>query len=141
MLELTAHLKQKAAELQCKGLGQIKIALAGTDMTSLLELLQTDFGCLASSESDDEENVLEKEEKTSEVKEKAIAKPPEAGNLSIAELIFPFRSSPSVVAGIPEIYLPLCGPETLSHNTVKSPHVLLILPKKQWPAIMSIVVI
>ena len=37
------------------------------------------------------------------------------GNLATAELVFPFKSSPLVAAGILEMYLPLCGPETLSH--------------------------
>ena len=37
----------------------------------------------------------------------------EVGNLATAEMVFPFRSS-LVVAGIPEMYLPLCGPKTLS---------------------------
>ena len=63
-------------------------------MSSLLEILQAHFGHVASLESDEEESVLEKEEKTSGVTEKAIAKPPEAANLSIAELTFPFKSSP-----------------------------------------------
>ena len=59
--------------------------MAGTDTSSILEILQAHFGHVASSESDEEESVLEKEEKASEVTEKAIAKHPEAGNLSIAE--------------------------------------------------------
>ena len=104
MLELAAHLKQKAAELRHEGLGQIKIALAGANASSLLEILQVHFGHVASLESDEEESVLEEEEKTSEVAEEVTAKPLEVGNLSTAELVFPFKSSPLVVAGIPEIY-------------------------------------
>ena len=57
-------------------------------MSSLLEILQAYFGHVVSSESNEEESVLEKEEKTSEATEKAIAKPLEMGNLSTAELIF-----------------------------------------------------
>ena len=57
MLELVAHLKQKAAQLKCEGLGQIKMALAGKDTSSLLEIPQVHFGCVVSSESDEEEDV------------------------------------------------------------------------------------
>ena len=121
MLALTAHLKQKAAQLRHKGLGQIKIALAGTDTSSLLEILQVHFGHVASSESDEEESVLEEEEKTSEVAEEVIAKPLEVGNSVTAELVFPFKSSPLVVAGIPEIHLPLHSPKTLSHYHCQDP--------------------
>ena len=42
---------EKAVQLRCEGLGQIKIALAGTDTSSLLEILQGNFGCVDSSES------------------------------------------------------------------------------------------
>ena len=42
------------------------MALAGTDTSSLLEILQVHFGHVASSESDEEENVLVEEKKTSE---------------------------------------------------------------------------
>ena len=94
-----------------------KIALAGTDTSSLLEILQGHFDCIDSSESsesaDESEKVLTMEQKTPEIVEKISAKPTEAGHLATAELVFPFKSSPLVVAGIPKMYLPLCGPETL----------------------------
>ena len=60
LLELAAHLEEKAAQFRCKGLGQIKIALAGTDTSSLLEILQGHFGCLDSSESAESANESEK---------------------------------------------------------------------------------
>ena len=44
LLKLAAHLKEKAAQLRCKGLGCIKIALAVTDTSSLLEILEGHFG-------------------------------------------------------------------------------------------------
>ena len=82
--------------------------MAGTDISSLLEILQAHFGHVASLESDEEESVLEKEKKTSEVMEKAIAKPQkQAFYLSIAELVFSFKSSPPVVADIPDIFTSL----------------------------------
>ena len=43
LLELAAHLEEKAAQLRCEGLGRIKRALAGMD-TSLLEILEGHFG-------------------------------------------------------------------------------------------------
>ena len=82
------------AQLRHEGLGWIKIALAGTDTSSLLEILQVHFGCVASSESNESENVLAEEEKTSEIVEETSSKPTEAGNLVTAELFFPFKSSP-----------------------------------------------
>ena len=71
------------------------------------------FGCVASSESD-EEDVLVEEKKTSEAVEEVVAESKEVDNLAKAELVFPFRSSPLVVDGIPKKYLPLCGPKNLS---------------------------
>ena len=44
LLELTAHLEEKAAQLRNEGLDRIKIALAGMDTSSLLEILQEYFG-------------------------------------------------------------------------------------------------
>ena len=43
---------------------------------------------------------------------------------------FPFKSSPLVVAGIPEIYLPLCGPETLFHYHCQVPSCTLDFTQK-----------
>ena len=80
MLELTAHLEDKVAQLRHEGLGWIKVALAGIDTSSLLEILQVHFGHVASSESDEGESVLEEEEKASAVVEEVIAKPLETGN-------------------------------------------------------------
>ena len=70
---------------------------------------------MASPESDESEYVLAEEEQISEVVEEISTKHTEVDNLVTAELVFPFKSSPLVVAGIPEIYLPLCGAETLSN--------------------------
>ena len=43
LLELAAHLEEKAAQLRHEGLGRIKIALTGMD-TSVLEILEGHFG-------------------------------------------------------------------------------------------------
>ena len=69
---------------------------------------------MVSSESDEGRKCVGRRREKSEVVEEISAKPIEAGNLVTAELVFPFKSSSLVVAGIPEIYLPLCGPKTLS---------------------------
>ena len=74
LLELAAHLEEKAAQLRHEGLGQIKIALAGTGISSLLEILHGHFGHIDSSESaestDESEKGLTTEEKTPEIAEK-----------------------------------------------------------------------
>ena len=44
LLELAAHLGGKAAQLRHEGLGKVKIALAATDTSSLLEILEECFG-------------------------------------------------------------------------------------------------
>ena len=104
--------------------------MAGTDTSSLLEILQAHFGHVASLESDEEESVLSGEEITSQVVEKIIAQLLEVGNLFTAELVFPFKSSPLVVVGIPEIYLPLHGPKTLSYYHCQVPSCTLDFAQK-----------
>ena len=61
------------------------------------------------------------EKKTSAAVESVVAEPKEMGNLAMAELVFTFKSSPLVVAGIPKMYLPLCGSGTLSHYHCQIP--------------------
>ena len=90
------------------------MALASTDTSSLLEILQAHSRHVASSESDEEEIVLVEEEKTYGTVEEVVAEPKKVGNLATAELVFPFKSSPLVIVGIPKNYLPLHGPKTLS---------------------------
>ena len=122
MLELASHLEQKAAQLKHEGLGQIKMALASTDTSSLLGILQAHFGHVASSECE-EEDVLVEAEKNSGTREEVIVRPKEVGSLATAELVFPFKSSTPVIAGIPKNYLPLHGPKTQSCCHCQFPHV------------------
>ena len=91
------------------------MALASTDTSSLLEILQAHFGHVEPSESDEEEDVFVEEEKASGTSEEITAKSKEVGNLATAELVFPLQSIPPVIVGIPENYLPLHGPQTQSH--------------------------
>ena len=61
------------------------------------------------------------EKKTSEAVEEVVAEPKEVGNLAMAELVFPFKSSPLVVAGIPKMYLPLHEPQDPISLSLSSP--------------------
>ena len=102
-----------------KVLGRIKIALNGTDTSSLIEILEGHFGnmsldtstCIISTENSKMKTTTEEE--TSDVPEK-IPATPDVGGLATAELVFPLKSIPTVLAGLPEVCLPLHGPETLS---------------------------
>ena len=126
LLELAAHLEVKATQLRCKGLGRIKIALAGTDTSCLLEILQGHFGhmnldtSVSTTSTEKSEKKITTEEKTSHVPEKIPATPDVSG-LATAELVFPLKPIPTVLTGLPEAYLPLCGPETLSQYHCQFP--------------------
>ena len=85
LLELAAHLEEKAAQLRHEGLSRIKIALTGMDTSSLLEILQGYFGhvdvdtseSMASFEESDMKSTTE--EKTSDVLEKVPTTLPNVG--------------------------------------------------------------
>ena len=111
LLELAAHLEEKAAQLRHEGLGKIKIALASMDTSSLLEILQGYFGCVDSSESTESAEESNKELTT---EEKTPTTLPDVCGLATVEVVFPLKSIPIVIAGFPKSYLPLHGPETLS---------------------------
>ena len=108
LLELAAHLEKKAALLRHEGLGRIKIALAGTDTSSLLEILEGHFGCIdldtskstVSTEKSEKEATIEEE--TSNIPEKISATPSNVGSLATMELAFPLKSIPIVIAGLSE---------------------------------------
>ena len=128
LLLLAAHLEEKASQLRHEGLGRFKIALTGTDIFSLLEILQGYFGHVdvdtaestASPEEPDKKSTKEEKtsdktlEKTSNVLENLPTTLLGVCGLATAELVFPLKSIPTVIAGLPKLYLPLCGPETLS---------------------------
>ena len=80
------------------------------------------------------------EKKTSEAVEEIAAEPKEVGNLAMAKVVFPFKSSHSVVAGIPKCIYLLVDPKPYL-ITVKSPHLPLILPKRWLLVIMFVVTI
>ena len=114
MIELATHLEEKAARLKHEGLGKIKIAQAGCNTSSLLDTLEGAFG-FVNQENISTASISEMKEST---KEYIPLSPPslssEERGLIGAELVFPTQSIPLVVAGIPESFLPLHGPETQS---------------------------
>ena len=118
MTLLAVHLERKAAQLKREGLSKIKIALTGTDISSLTRLLEGCFGSVELSPPSPpaSTNVTEpsKEHPAEEVSGGGPSSPVAESSLATAELAFPTKSIPLVVAGIPEFFLPLCSPETLS---------------------------
>ena len=50
----------------------------------------------------------------SQCSRKISATLPDIGGLATAELVFPLKPIPTVITGLPEPFLPHCGPETLS---------------------------
>ena len=112
LIERATHLEEKAARLKHEGLGKIKISLAGCNTSSILDTLEGTFGFV------DQENVSTAS--TSEMKESTKEEVPlsslipsskESGLIG-AELVFPMQTISHEVAGIPESFLPLHGPET-----------------------------
>ena len=114
MIELATHLEEKAARLKCEGLGKIKIALAGCNTSSLLDTLEGAFGFI-NQENISTASISEMKEVTKEhiPLSPPIPSPEESGLIG-AKLVFSMQSVPLVVAGIPESFLPLHGPEAQS---------------------------
>ena len=110
----------KAAKLRCEGLGKVKIALAGTNTSFSLDILEGCFGhkYLDTSQStislEETETGATIEDVGSNIPEKTPSTLPASDGLAAAELVFPLKSVPTVIAGIPEPFLPVCGLETLS---------------------------
>ena len=93
LIELVTHLEEKAARLKHEGLGKIKIALAGCNMSSLLDALEGTFGFV------DQENVStastsEMKEPTKEVPLSSIILSSEESGLIGAKLVFPCKPFP-----------------------------------------------
>ena len=61
------------------------------------------------------------EHPTKEASGSVPSSPITESSLATAELVFQMKSIPLVIAGIPEVFLPLCGPETLSHYRCQFP--------------------
>ena len=125
LLELAAHLEGKAAQLKQEGLSKIKIALTGTDTSSLTRLLEGCFGSvelsLPSPPASTDVTEPTEEYPAEEVSECGPSSPVTESSLATVELVFPMEAIPLVVDGIPKVFLPLCGPETLSCHRCQYP--------------------
>ena len=120
LLEIAAHLEGKAARLRHEGLGKVKVVLAGANTSFLLDILE---GCFGQQDPDTSQSTISPEEAeanisvedvTSNVPEKTFPTVPVSCGLAAAELVFPLKSVPTVIAGIPEPFLPVHGLEILS---------------------------
>ena len=119
LLKLSTQLEENATQLRCEGLGRIQIALASTDTSSLLEILEGHFGHMdmdisESTISTKSEKKATTEKETSNIPENIPATLSNIGGLAISELVIPLKSIPTVIAGLPEPFLLLHGPDTLS---------------------------
>ena len=134
MLELAAHLDGKAAQLRWEGFGKMKIALTGTDTSSLLNIME---GCFGYVDLDTSQSTASAEKVEEEVEEEASTPSKQIpatlshdGGLANTELVFPLKSTPTVTAGLLETYLPICGPETLSQYCCQFPSCSLEFAQK-----------
>ena len=101
----------KADRLRHEGLGKVKIALAGTNTSFLLDILE---GCFGHKDPDISQSTISIEEAetditvedvTSNIPEKTLPPIPASGGLATPELVFPLKSVPTDIAGIPEPFL------------------------------------
>ena len=133
-MELAAHLESKAAQLKQEGLGKIKVALMGTDTSSLTRLLEGCFGSVDPSppfpSASTEITEPPEEHPIEEAPGSESSSPITRSSISTAELVFPMKSIPLVIAGIPEAFLPLHGPETLSHYRCQFPDCTEVFSQK-----------
>ena len=119
-MEPAAHLEGKATRLRHEGLGKVKVALAGTNTSFLVDILE---GCFGQQDPDTSQSTISLEEVEADISvedvtfnipEKTFPSVPVSGGLASADLVFPLKSIPTVIAGIPEPFLPVCGLENLS---------------------------
>ena len=115
-------------QLHREGLGRIKMALVGTNTSLLLEILEGSFGHvdLDTTRSFVSTDITEVPVTKPTATEKPSGKPLEEksektsvptskdNSLVSAELVFPQKSIPLVITRLPEPFLSLHGPETLS---------------------------
>ena len=121
LLELAAHLEGKVARLGHEGLGKVKIALTGTNTSFLLDILE---GCFGQQDPDNsqstisleeaEANISVEDETSNTTPGKTSPSIPVSGGLAAVKLVFPLKSIPTVITGIPESFLPVHGLEMLS---------------------------
>ena len=133
-MELAAHLESKAAQLKWEGLSKIKVDLARTDTSSLTRLLEGCFGSVdpspPSPSASTEITGPPEEHPTEEASGSQSSSSITESSLATTELVFPMKSIPLVIAGIPEAFLPLCGPETVSHYRCQFPDCTQVFSQK-----------
>ena len=131
LLELATHLESKTAQCKWEGLGKIKVALTRTNTSSLTRLLEGCFGSVGPSPSASTEITEPLEEHPLEESSGSESSSPIAGgSISTAELVFPMKSIPFMIAGISEAFLPLRGPETLSCYRCQFPDCTQVFSQK-----------
>ena len=112
----------------------IKVALASIDTSSLTRLLEGCFGSVdpspPSPSASTEITGPPEEHPTEEASGSEPSSPITESSLATAELVFPMKSIPLVIAGIPEAFLPLLGPETLSHYRCQFPDCTQVFSQK-----------
>ena len=112
------------------------MALAGTNTSMLLETLEEVFGQVdldtTTSSVSSEITTTEKqpEEPLKETPKDLSTPTVKENKLVTAKLVFPMKSIPLVIAGLPESLLPLCGPETLSCYRCQYPSCHLEISQK-----------
>ena len=118
---MAAHLEHNAAHLHQEGFGKLKVALAGMDTRSLLQILEETFGhvdpdstSIISTDAPGQKPADAEKPTEEEPPEKVPTIPIGESSLATTELVFPLRSLSPIIAGILESLLPLRGPETLS---------------------------
>ena len=121
MIELATHLEEKAARLKHEGLGKIKIALMGCNMSSLLDTLEGAFGPI------DQETIsiasIPKAKETVTEDIPSTPSPAESGPIGV-ELVFPTQAIPLVIAGIQNPCYLFMG---LKHSHVIDVNSLIVL--------------
>ena len=122
------------------------MALVGTETSSLLEILEGSFGHVdletsitsSSIETSIKKSTMDEQlsEKTSETAGKTSVSPSDERGVASAELVFPVKSTPLIIAGLPKSFLQICGLETLSCHRYQYPSCTLEFSKKQLHATM-----
>ena len=132
MLELATHLEGKAAQLRRKGFGKKKIALTGTRY--LFKILE---GCFSYMDLNTSQSTASQRKLKRRLKRKPLFPPhksqsslPAVAVWPMQSLHFPLKSTPAVTAGLLEVYLPICGPETLSQYCCQFPSCSLTVSQK-----------
>ena len=120
--------------MKWEGLGKIKVALTGTDTSSLTRLLEGCFGSVdpspPSPSASTEITEPPEEHPIEQAPESKSSLPIAGSSISTAELVFLMKSIPLVITGIPEAFLPLCDPETLSHYRCQFPDCTQVFSQK-----------